>query len=59
MTVWEAEVAALVETDWERWIARVEALTGHSADGDQTEDGYSLDHYFDQFNAGLTPEQAA
>jgi hypothetical protein len=45
-------------TAFEPWIAHVETLLGHSADGDQDTDGYSLDHFSDDFAAGLTSAQA-
>lgn len=59
MELHRSEVAALEPSDWERWIDRVEALIGHSADGDQREDGYSLDGFFSLWEQGRTPAEAA
>ena len=42
---------------WLRWAARVESILGHSLDGDQTADGYSIDFAVDAFDLGATPEQ--
>lgn len=49
---------ALEPTDCERWLARVERLVGHSLDGDQEKDGYSLDFCVDMFKAGKRPLDA-
>ncbi|WP_245671702.1 hypothetical protein [Nocardia amamiensis] len=54
----QAEAAALRPTGWERWIGAAEALLGHSADGDQRADGYSMDWFYDQWKAGATPSDA-
>lgn len=45
------------ERAWEAWTKKVEALLGHSLDGDQEVDGYSLDYAFDFFDDGATPEE--
>lgn len=45
------------EKRWLAWVKQVETLLGHSLDGDQQDDGYSLDFAFDDFEHGLTPEQ--
>lgn len=45
------------EKAWLAWCARVERLLGHSLDGDQARDGYSLDYASDEFSNGLTPAQ--
>lgn len=58
LTIYAAESAALEPTDWERWIAQVELVLGKSADGDQSEDGYSLDSFYDLWKIGQTPTQA-
>lgn len=55
---WTYESSACEPTEWERWINRVEAILGHSADGDATTDGYSLDDFYTHWKAGLTPTQA-
>lgn len=48
------EAAELRRNCWDQWIDDVEATVGHSMDGDQAEDGYSLDYAHDAFNAGYT-----
>lgn len=53
-----AESAALEPDAWDRWIARVEKLCGHSLDGDRERDGYSLDCCLDLFRAGKRPLDA-
>lgn len=45
------------ERAWLRWTEAVERLLGHSLDGDQQRDGYSLDYAYDAFDAGDTPAQ--
>ena len=52
----EAFVSAK-EKDWLRWINVAEKIAGHSLDGDQDTDGYSLDGAYDAFEAGLFPEE--
>jgi hypothetical protein len=49
-----AESAALEPTSWDRWIDKAEKLAGHSLDGDQWVDGYSLDFAYVAFEAGTT-----
>ena len=45
---------------WERWTSRVEKLLGiETLDGDQLQDGYSLDFANEAFDDGHTPEQYA
>lgn len=53
-----SESAALEDTAWDRWIARVEKLVGHDLDGDQGRDGYSLDNCVEMFEAGKTVSEA-
>jgi len=43
---------------WLTWVELVEALLGHSLDGDQVADGYSLDHAYRIFETDATPKQA-
>lgn len=57
--IWAYESAACAPTDWERWIEAVEAILGHSADGDGAADGYSLDEFYNQWKQGLSPDAAA
>lgn len=53
------ESAACEPTAWEHWINAVEAILGHSADGDGAADGYSLDEFYDRWNQGWSPDVAA
>lgn len=45
------------EKRWLAWVKAVEKLLGHSLDGNQQDDCYSLDFAYDDFEAGLTPDQ--
>lgn len=56
--VWAYESAGCRPTAWEKWIAEVESLLGHSADGDQDADGYSLDSFYAQWESSLSPADA-
>ena len=47
-----AEAAALLPTPWEQWVDRVEVVLGHSLDGDQAVDGYSMDDAHDAWESG-------
>ncbi len=53
-----AEESRQIDSDvvWERWCDRVEKLLGHSLDGNQSLDGYSLDYALERFKAGWVPE---
>lgn len=42
------------ERAWLRWVKRVERCLGHSLDGNEEWDGYSLDYAHDDFLAGVT-----
>ena len=53
------ESAALEPTDWDIWAAQVETIIGHSLDGDQVTDGYSMDYAYDTWNASITAESYA
>ncbi len=46
------------ELAWLNWIEEVEAIIGKSADGDQVEDGYSIDGFYALWERGLTPAMA-
>lgn len=59
MDLWAYESAACEPDDWERWITAVEAILGHSADGDGDADGYSLDEFYDSWKQGLSPAASA
>lgn len=58
MELHRSETAALEPTAWEHWIEQVEALLGHSADGDEREDGYSIDSFYSFWEFGRTPAEA-
>jgi hypothetical protein len=45
------------EARWLAWVKAAEKKLGHSLDGDQERDGYSLDYAHDAFADGLTVEQ--
>jgi hypothetical protein len=47
------------ERAWLAWVKKAENLLGHSIDGDQDRDGYSLDFAYSFFEAGDTPQQYA
>ena len=51
----EAFGPTITELQWLAWIDEAEALFGHSLDGDQALDGYSLDYAYDAYRDGLTP----
>ena len=46
-------------TAWEAWVKSVESMIGHSLDGDQTIDGYSLDYAYETFRCGTTAREYA
>lgn len=52
------EGEAVKPTAWEQWISSVEKLLGHSADGDQRVDQYSLDGFYQLYLEGSTPEES-
>jgi hypothetical protein len=47
-----SESAACEPTAFERWARRAESLLGHSLDGDQQKDGYSLDGAMEAWGLG-------
>lgn len=49
----------LNEQKWLKWATDVEAVLEHGLDGDQQEDGYSIDTAFDFYEDGLTVQEAA
>lgn len=53
------ESAAAAPCDWERWASAVEKLLGHSLDGDQAEDGYSMDSALDAWRGGESTDAHA
>ena len=55
----KTETEALAPTSWDKWIVDVELRTGINLDGDETEDGYSLDTLAQWFDQGLSSQDAA
>lgn len=53
----EAERAGSSTSKWERWIAAAENVFGKSLDGNQDDDGYSLDWALEVFESGSTAEE--
>lgn len=49
----------MLERLWIRWADKCERLMGHSLDGDEKAEGFSLDSACEAFEAGKTPEQYA
>jgi hypothetical protein len=47
------------ERAWLAWVKIVEKILGHSIDGDQERDGFSLDYAYDAFAADATPAEYA
>lgn len=59
LALWKSETAD-VTSGWEKWVDEVAAILQlDSLDGDQDEDGYSLDAAHDYYEDGLTPVAAA
>lgn len=55
--LWQSEnYVSPSEREWLRWVKRVEQIVGHSLDGNQATDGYSLDFAYDAWKAGATAE---
>lgn len=44
------------EKKWFKWIDQCEKKCGHSLDGDQSKDGYSIDFAYDAFLDGCSVE---
>lgn len=44
------------EREWLQWAANAESLLGHSLDGNNAENGFSLGYAYDWFMAGRTAE---
>ncbi len=51
------ESAAIDSTPWEKWADKVEAALGHSLDGDQASDGYSVDGAYEAYCQGMSIQQ--
>lgn len=58
--LWAAEnYVSPHERRWERWVDKVEKILGHSLDGNQVIDGFSLDFAYDAFGTGITADSYA
>ena len=53
------ESAALAKNPFEIWAEKVKTIVGHDLDGDDGEDGYSLDGAFDAYQSGATVDEYA
>lgn len=54
LQVWEQETATSTKEQlWLIWVKKAEVAIGHSLDGDEFLNGYSLDGAYDCFNRGL------
>jgi hypothetical protein len=47
------------ELRWVAWSTMVESILGHSIDGDQEQDGYSLDRAYSWFMTGASFQEYA
>ena len=57
--LWQSETyVSPQERAWEKWTKQVERLMGHSLDGNQDTDGYSLDYALVLFEEDYTPAEA-
>lgn len=59
LALMRSESAALAPCKREQWLNRLEAVLGHSLDGDLEKDGYSLDHCLDLYDDGWSVQDAA
>jgi len=59
MAVWEAERETARDRAWSRWVDNVERSLGHSLDGNQATDGYSMDWAYEMWQQELTAREAA
>jgi hypothetical protein len=58
LALWQSETyVSPQEQGWYRWIRKLESVFGHY-DGTQEIDGYSLDNFYDMWEAGYTVERA-
>jgi hypothetical protein len=56
----ELETASLAAgSEFEAWCEKAEKILGHDLDGDEVNDGYSLDGAFDWYDGGDTPKEYA
>jgi hypothetical protein len=55
LALWQSEnYVSPTEARWYAWVRAVELKLGHSLDGNQQTDGYSLDYAHDAFADGVT-----
>lgn len=52
------ESSMLDQTNCERWLSEVEKCLGHSLDGDEDHDGYSLDGAVKAYESGVWKSEA-
>lgn len=58
MDTWQSENRTTAsDRAWYQWIAEAQRLAGHSLDGDQATDGYSMDYAYEAWEAGQTAAQ--
>lgn len=60
LEVWKNEnIRSQKDYDWFRWCETVRDEVRFNLDGDQEENGYSLDELYDWFESGIGPFDAA
>ena len=47
------------ESEWMLFCERAEKMLGHSLDGDEDTDGYSIDGAYDSYCGGMTAQEYA
>ena len=53
LALWQSENSvSLSEREWFRWVRKAEKALGHTLDGNQATDGYSLDYAHDYWLNG-------
>jgi hypothetical protein len=58
LEVWAAEThVSPSDKSWYKWIKAAEKLARHHMDGDEKENGYSMDSAFDAWEKGDTPDK--
>ncbi len=60
LEVWQAEThQSFSEARWLKWASEVERLADIDLDGNQEEDGYSIDFAYDRFLTGESADSYA
>lgn len=58
LATWEAETTEPARSrEWHEWIEKAERLAGHSLDGDEATNGYSMDGAHAAWQSWMTPEK--